>query len=215
MKNSIAEEQIFKISRNNMVQNQIIPNNITDDAILDALKTAPKHLLVDIKFQDVAYSESSISVGHGRFILEPVVFAKMLQACAIKKADIVLDVGCGLGYSSFVLSMLSKKVIAIESEVSLVIDTKHNLNQLEVENCIVHSNSLSYGYPDNALYDVIFVNGAFRKVPALLFEQLSNEGRLAIIEKTPSGTSMAVVYKKHREAFDRQEICYVSINYLE
>lgn len=130
MQNLTTEDRILIKARHNMVQNQVLPNNVTDIAVLNALKLVPKHIFVEDKFQPVAYSESSMSAGSGRVILEPVVFAKMLQACAIKKADIVLDIGCGLGYSSAVLSLLAKSVIGIENNLHLIVTATHNLKVL-------------------------------------------------------------------------------------
>ncbi|CAG7590105.1 protein-L-isoaspartate O-methyltransferase, partial [Hyalomma marginatum] len=215
MQNLTTEDQNLVKARNNMVQNQIVPNNVTDIAVLNTLKSVPKHMFVESKFQPVAYSEGSISAGSGRIILEPVIFAKMLQACAIKKTDIVLDIGCGLGYSTAVLALLSRAVVGIENDLHLIVSAKHNLSILGIDNFAIHSGNFSYGHPDKAPYDIIFINGALRKTLEILFEQLSNGGRLVSIEQTSSGMAMAVLYRKHQDQLDRQEIYHCSPNYIE
>ena len=214
MQNLVQEGNETIRARANMVQNQLVPNNITSQSVLDAISAIPKHLFVDA-FRPVAYSESEIRLNNDRVILEPLVFAKMLQACAIRKGDMVLDIGCGLGYSSAVLAMLAKEVTAIENDTHFVTNAKYNLNNLNISNVNVLLNTLQYGYPNRAPYNVIFINGAFKNDVEILFEQLSNAGRLVIIESSVGGIAMATIYTKHQDQLDREYICHCNINYLE
>lgn len=214
MQNLLQEGADTIKARNNMVQNQLVPNNIINQSVLNAIATIPKHLFVG-EFQPVAYSESSFPLNNSRVILEPLLFAKMLQACAIKESNTVLDIGCNLGYSTAVLAMLAKEVTAIENNIHFVTNTKYNLNSLNINNVNVLLSAFQYGYPDNAPYNVIFINGALRHDLKLLFEQLSNGGRLAIIEPYSSGVAMATIYTKHHDRLDRESIHHCNINYLE
>ncbi len=72
----------------------------------------------------LAYLDLDLDVSEGgaakRFLIKPVVTAKMLQTAEIKDTDNVLVVGCASGYSAAVIAKLAGKVTATESDPSLV-----------------------------------------------------------------------------------------------
>jgi len=105
--------------RANMVAAQLRPNDVTDARIRAAMATIPRERFVPPPLRDVAYMESSIPLKEGRVLLDPRALGKLLQLAEIGPDDVALDVGCGTGYSSAVLSLLAGRVLALEENEEL------------------------------------------------------------------------------------------------
>jgi protein-L-isoaspartate(D-aspartate) O-methyltransferase len=190
-----------------MINGQILPNKVTSEAVTEALMGIPREQFLPKALRGVAYLDADIALGEGRYLMEPVTFARLLQAAEIDNAEIVLDVGCASGYSSAVLSRLAGCVVALESDEAFVAQANRNLAALEIDNVAVVSGQLTAGYPGQAPYDVIFLNGSAETVPAALLEQLAEGGRMLLV-RAGSGVGNATRTDKsggvisERELFD-------------
>jgi protein-L-isoaspartate(D-aspartate) O-methyltransferase len=129
--------------------------------------------------------------------MQPSPLAKLLQLAAITKNDVVLDVGCGTGYVSALLSMLAGSVVALEEDEALSATATANL--AAYANVTVVTGALEAGSPKGAPYDMIFVNGAVEEVPATLFAQLREGGRLVTVQGY-GGSARAKVFVAERGA---------------
>ena len=201
------ERDYFKLARNNMVKNQILPLGISNQTLLNAFQNIPKQLFVSDAMEEASYTESAMETGHHRMILDTRVLSKMIDACKLSKSDTVLDIGCGFGYSSIVMSLLSGHVIGLENDLHFITKFKYIISKYNIKNCTAHLGSLSSGFPDAAPFDVIFVNGAFLNHPQELLDQLNKNGRCVLIERKESGLFKAVVYTKSSSALNKDEIC--------
>jgi protein-L-isoaspartate(D-aspartate) O-methyltransferase len=114
----------FSIARQKMVDGQVRPSDVTDSRIIDAMLTVPRDAFVPPNRRRLAYLDLDLDVSEGasakRFLIKPVVTAKMLQAAEIKDTDNVLVVGCATGYAAAVVAKLAARVTATESDSSLV-----------------------------------------------------------------------------------------------
>tara|TARA_B100000029_G_C17405209_1_gene898596 strand:- start:431 stop:1054 length:624 start_codon:yes stop_codon:yes gene_type:complete len=164
-----------------MVQNQLQPNQLTDESVSAAMLAVPRERFVPETLGSVAYLDEDISLGCGRFLMEPRVFARLLQAAEIDEDDVVLDVGCATGYSSAVISHLAGAVVALEEDDELAHAAGELLAELERDNVAVVSGSMCVGNPDQGPYDVIFVNGSIDQVKDTLIAQLCDGGRLLCV----------------------------------
>jgi protein-L-isoaspartate(D-aspartate) O-methyltransferase len=202
----------FSVARENMIESQVRPNGITDRRVIDALAVVPREQFVPEAMKSLAYMDNDIAlpVGEGgarRYLLEPMAYARMLQAARVKPGDIVLDVAGASGYSAAVLSFLAQTVVMIESDPALIQMANENLLRREAANVVTIETALPGGHPAEAPYDVIIINGRVAAVPDDLLNQLSPEGRLiAVVGMTD--VSQARVYTRsggtftYRHAFD-------------
>ena len=94
-------------ARLNMVNNQLLTNKLTDDRIVQALLSVPRENFVPKALRGVAYVDEDIPLGNGRHLMEPMAFARILQAAEVRATDVVLDVACATGYSTAVLAQLA------------------------------------------------------------------------------------------------------------
>ena len=128
-------------------------------------------------------------------MLKPMLLAKMIQVAGVRETDIVLDVGCGTGYSSAVIAQLARAVVALEEDATLALCAKENLYALGITNVSAETGPLTAGYAARAPYDVIFLQGATEVEPQTLFPQLRDGGRLVCVRGGSAG-GKAVVYRR-------------------
>lgn len=178
--------QNFTIARENMIESQVRPNGITDHRLISAMSRVPREQFVPDSLKSIAYMDEDIALPMGeggarRFLIEPMAYARLVQAAKVKPSDIVLDVGGGSGYSAAVLSHLAQTVVAIESDAALVQAANENMLRLEASNVAVVESSLKDGHSAEGPYDVIIINGRVGVVPDELLNQLADGGRLVAV----------------------------------
>ena len=196
----------FSVARHNMVESQIRTNRVTDRRLIEALDAVPLEAFLPGELGAVAYSDGEISIGGGRSIPEPMVFARMVQAAAIGQDDVVLDVGCATGYSSAVLARLATTVVALESDPALVERAGILLAQQGAVNVAVAVAALEKGDPAHGPYDVIMVEGAVPKLPEALLGQLAEGGRLVAVVGDGAGMGRVVVAQRNGQAISRHVV---------
>ena len=177
----------FTSARTKMVDNQLRTQSVTDYEVLSAMGAVPREQFLPPAGRALAYIDSDLVVtaagpdGPARYMMEPAPLARLVQLAEVDKADVVLVVGCGSGYSAAVLARLANSVVALEQDADLAARASETLTELGVDNVAVVTGSLEAGYPSEAPYDVIFVDGAVEVVPAALTEQLKDGGRLVAV----------------------------------
>ena len=177
----------FLTRRTTMVDTQIRPADVTKFPIIDAMLQVRREAFVPDHLRETAYADAILDLGHGRMILEPRTFAKMLDAVDIQGNELVLDLGCGLGYSSAVIGKLSEAVVAIvENEV------------MAAEGCLnvaVVQGILTEGAAQHAPFDVIVVQGAVEHIPEAVIAQLAEGGRIVAVFSQKGQGAVRVGYK--------------------
>lgn len=191
----------FQTARRQMVDCQIRPNDITDHDIIDAFLTVPREMFVPKSKSSIAYIDSNIQLNTGddlgsdRYLMQATPFGRMVQAAEIRPDDLVLCVGCGSGYGAAIIAKLASSVVAIEEDQDLVDRASTTLSEMGVDNLAVIQGSLEAGCVNEAPFGVIFLEGAVDVIPASLFEQLRDGGRLiAVVGR--GLTSVICVYHK-------------------
>lgn len=191
----------FTQARENMVDCQVRTNDVTNHAVLTALLSTPRERFVPPSLQAFSYIDEDISLDeigeNGRFLMEPGPFSKLLQLADISPGDIVLDVGCGSGYSTAVLAKLCNSVVAIEKCGELSEFASRALADLEIYNAVVICDPLTDGYTKEAPYDVVFVGGAIQKIPDEIFDQIREGGKLVAVEGEGNAAVAKVFHKQN------------------
>lgn len=165
-----------------MISGQIKPNKVNDPRILEAFEAIPREVFVPKGLKEVAYVDGELEVAPGRFILEPMVLARLIGAAKIEAEDMVLDIGCATGYSAAILSRLAHVVVAIEQDPVLVEQATENLANLEIENAAVIERTLCEGCLKQGPFNVIMLAGGVEEIPKVLTDQLAEGGRLVTVK---------------------------------
>ena len=172
--------QDFATRRIMMVDTQVRPNDVTKFPIIAAMLEVPREAFVPAAKREAAYIGENVPLAPGRVLLEPRSFSKMLDALNIQPSDLVLDVGCGLGYSSAVIARMAEAVVALE-EADFAKQAEAALAQVGADNVAVVAGTLTAGEPAHGPYDVIIVEGGVDELPAALLDQLKEGGRIAAV----------------------------------
>ncbi|GJL84696.1 MAG: protein-L-isoaspartate O-methyltransferase [Micavibrio sp.] len=178
----------FEEARTNMVDGQIHTSGVVSEGVLEAFQSVPRELFVPKALQNVAYTDEDLPLGEGRFLLEPAVHAKMVQAVEPKPSDVVLDIGGGTGYSAAILSPMVTTVVAVEESQKYLNAAAKTWEELAVCNVVSFKGKLTKGSPEHAPFDLIFMNGAVSEIPGDIVAQLAMDGRLITIVKRPGET---------------------------
>jgi protein-L-isoaspartate(D-aspartate) O-methyltransferase len=171
----------FSIARQNMVDCQVRTSDVTDLRIIDAMLAVPREVFVSEGQQGLAYLDLDIVVSDGptkRYLIKPVVIAKMLQAADIAETDRVLVVGCASGYSAALAARLAAEVVGTESDPALAKKAQDTFKRLGILNATVVTAATATGEPSRAPYDIIILDGATQIAPESLYQQLRMGGRL-------------------------------------
>lgn len=168
----------FATARQKMVDGQVRPSDVTDIRILDAMLAVPREAFVPDNKQALAYLDLDLEVGKGRYLIQPAVLAKLLQAADIRETDRVLVVGCASGYAAAVIAQFAAQVTATESDSALAAQAKNVLARIGCGNVTVRTAEPADGDPASAPFDVIVLDGATEVTPDRLYGQLRGGGRL-------------------------------------
>jgi len=204
----------LSVQRQNMVESQVRPSDVTDRRIPRAMGVVPREAFVDAGRKTLAYLDIDLPVetpgAQGRpdrVLLAPRTLAKLLQLAGVEPTDVVLDIGCATGYSSAILARLAQTVVALECDTGLAQEATRVLQSLGADNVAVVQGDLAAGYPGEGPFDVIVVEGAVASVPDALLGQLKDGGRLVAI-RSDGRTGRAVLWRRtggtisERDGFD-------------
>ena len=178
----------FALARRNMVDGQLRPNRINDAGLLAALGELPRERFLPEGLRSVAYADDDVPLGNGRFMMEPMVLARLIQVLQPQAEDKALVAAAGLGYGAAILARLTKSVAAVETDAGLAATAAKTLQELGVSGVDPVAGPAEQGGAASAPYDIILIEGAVPEVPTAIADQLAEGGRLATVIADPSGT---------------------------
>lgn len=182
--------------RTMMVDTQVRPSDVTKFPIIDAMLTVPRERFVPADKREAAYVGETLDLGQGRALLEPRTFAKLLDALDIGPSDVVLDLGCGLGYSTAVIARMAEFVVAVEDDAARADEAQATLSDLGFDNAAVMTGPLAAGSAKSGPYDVVILQGAAETVPDALVAQIKEGGRIGCLLAEGALGTAKIGYKK-------------------
>jgi protein-L-isoaspartate(D-aspartate) O-methyltransferase len=187
----------FADERWRMVEAQLRGRGIRDERVLQAFSRVPRDEFVPENYRRQAYDDHPIPIGENQTISQPYIVAIMLEALSLGPGDTVLEIGTGSGYQTALLAELSQHVYSIERHPSLAASALATLLRLGYENVTITVGDGSQGFPPRALFDAIIVSAAAPQIPASLFEQLKESGRMVIPIGPEAAQQLQLVQKKN------------------
>ena len=183
------------MQREEMVRVQLAERGIRDLGVLDAMRRVPRHEFVPENFRLDAYGDHPLPIGEGQTISQPYIVAAMLEHLALQSNDRVLEIGTGSGYVTALLSLLSAEVYSVERHAPLAAVAERTLHRLEYRNVKIRVGDGSQGWAEYAPFDAILVSAATSQVPAALFTQLREGGRMMVPVGPSSSQELQLIRK--------------------
>lgn len=201
----------FAALRATMVDSQIRTFEVNEPSVVEAFLDTPRERFVPARQRSLAYSDEDLlikpAVGgeRARYLLAPAVLARLVQAAEIGPSAVVLDVGAATGFGAAILSRLANSVVALEPDPELAAAATENLVAADVSNVAVLAEPLADGFPGEAPYDAIVVEGAIDEMPPKLLDQLKDGGRLvAMVGRGQAAAGM--VYLRSGASFSARSL---------
>jgi protein-L-isoaspartate(D-aspartate) O-methyltransferase len=168
----------FAEERELMVESQIRKRGITDERVLLAMATVPRHEFVPAFWLNQAYADEPLPIGYGQTISQPYIVAAMVASLQLTGSENVLEIGTGCGYQAAVVSLLARAVHTVEILPELAQSAAERLQRLGYAKVHVHTGDGTLGWLDSNPYDAILIAAAAPAVPQPLLQQLAEGGRL-------------------------------------
>jgi protein-L-isoaspartate(D-aspartate) O-methyltransferase len=186
-------------ARNRLVD-QLRTMGINSEAVLDVIRSTPRHLFVDEALASRAYENTALPIGFGQTISQPYIVAAMTEVLITSgPLSKVLEIGAGCGYQTVVLARVAQQVFSIERIAAMANRLRERLHDLRVTNVRVRHGDGRLGWVANGPFDAILIAAAASTVPQALLEQLAVGGRLimpvgvpgdqvlTLLRRTPEG----------------------------
>ena len=202
----IENNMDYPAARHNMVENQIRVNRVTHQGIINAFGNIPREVFVPDNLATFAYVDEKLMITEGRYLLQPMVLALLLQSAKIRPDDVVLEIGCGTGYSTAILASIANTVVAIEEDEALAKQATNNMVELGVDNAAIMTSPLAEGYLKQHPYNAIVLSGSVAKVPESILAQLIDGGRLVTVVNKHDSLGKGVLMTKFGSSISTEEI---------
>jgi protein-L-isoaspartate(D-aspartate) O-methyltransferase len=189
--------------REDMVATQLVRRGISDEGVLEAMRSVPRHLFVAPGMESRAYGDHALPIGAGQTISQPFMVALMTQALELTGHEKVLEIGTGSGYQTAILSKLSEQVFSIERVASLATRARQVLEELGAANVAIRVGDGTIGWKEFEPYDRIIVTAGAPDVPPSLVEQLADPGIMAVPVGTQGLQQLRIVEKSEGEITTR------------
>jgi len=170
----------YRLARERMVKNQLVPRGISDPRVLGAMGKVPRHCFVEEALSGEVYNDHPLPIGHKQTISQPYIVALMTEALQLTGKEKTLEIGTGSGYQTAILAELSDKVYTIERIRPLMVKARSILAELGYDNILFKAFDGTLGWKEYELYDAIMVTAGAPKIPQPLFDQMAEGGRLII-----------------------------------
>ena len=183
----------IETARFNMVVQQIRPNEVIDERVLDTLQTVPREKFVPDEYVGLAFADVAVPIGEGQSMMKPVQEARMLQALQVRDGDSVLEIGTGSGFMTACLAHLGGTVTSYETNETLSTAAAGRLEKLATGRFeLVVGDGLHASLAPGS-FDIIAVTGSLPTYPGFLEELLKPGGRMfTVVGEAPAMTAMLV-----------------------
>lgn len=194
----------YATARFNMVENQIRTNRVSDPLVTKVFLDTPREAFLSKDMRGYAYVDEDLDLGGGRYAIEPMVLARMVETAGITSSDSVLCIGDASGYVAAVAARLAQSVVSLECSPEWVRHANDALSAQGIDNAVVVQGDLAKGYPSQAPFDVILFAGAVPEIPPVLCRQLSEGGRLAGVIQGAAGMGRATLMVRSGDSWGRR-----------
>ncbi|MBM10024.1 MAG: protein-L-isoaspartate O-methyltransferase [Magnetovibrio sp.] len=204
----------YVAARQNMVDCQVLPNRVTNLKVVEGMLSLPREKFVPLELMDVAYLDGSLPLGSGRYLMKPMIMARLLDTIEPDNQEVAMVVGCASGYLTALLASMVSSVVAVEVDKTFNLRVGETFKELGIDNVLLVKGSLNGGFNKQSPYDVIVFDGAVAVIPDSIIEQLADGGRLIAIVIGEDGVGRVTLVTRHGEVISSRNIFEASAQLL-
>lgn len=153
---------------------------ITDERVLEAINSIPRHYFLDSAFDEKAYEDKAFPIAVGQTISQPYTVAYQTQLLEIKPFDKVLEIGTGSAYQASVLAEIGAQVYTIERQKALFENNKKFAWIKKYPNIKFFYGDGFEGLPTFSPFDKVIITAAAPFIPEKLIAQMKTGGKMVI-----------------------------------
>ena len=211
----LRQHMVLEIAAQTVLAGERIGKYNLDARVMEVMGKVPRHEFVPVEIQPYAYLNRPLPIGFDKTISQPFIVALMTDMLEIRKEDVVLEIGTGLGYQAAVLAELAHKVYSVEIIEALARQAVKRLSRAGYTNVEVKVANGSQGLPEHAPYDKVMVTAAPDLIPPSLINQLKPGGRMMIPAGLSDDQQLILVEKSANGRLSTREILPVRFSQLE
>jgi protein-L-isoaspartate(D-aspartate) O-methyltransferase len=182
---------------------------IGDTRVLGAIEKTPRERFVPTAFEDQAYENIALPIGHGQTVSQPYVVALMTEALMADDRSKVIEIGTGSGYQTAVLARLCRRVFSIERHRELLRDAERRFAVLRLTNIVSRVGDGTKGWPEQLPYQRVIVTAAATEVPAALADGLAPDGILIVPIGAEHQDQQLLRIRRKEHGFSTEELAPV------
>jgi len=212
---ALRQHMVLEIAAQTVLAGERIGKYNLDARVMEIMGKVPRHEFVPVELQPYAYLNRPLPIGFDKTISQPFIVALMTDMLEIRKEDVVLEIGTGLGYQAAVLAELAHKVYSVEIIEALAQQAVKRLSRAGYTNVEVKVANGSHGLPEHAPFDKVMVTAAPDLIPPALINQLKPGGRMMIPAGLSDNQQLILVEKSANGRLSTREILPVRFSQLE
>ena len=187
-------------ARKQMVEQQLRVWDVSDAAVLGVVRGLARDRFVPRGYEQLAYADTAIPLGHGQHMMTPQVEGRLLQALAIQPADRVLEIGTGSAYLTACLASLAGELTSIDIHDDFVGAAGQKLEDAGIEGVELRCMDATRELPDGE-FDAIAVTASLPRFDERLLGALRADGRLFVVVGQSPVMSAQLVRKSGDETW--------------
>ena len=204
----------YQKAREMMVENQLRPNKIKDELILDLFRKIPKEYFIPEDVKEIPYSDIDIKLLPNRGYLKNLQIAQLINNSEIDKKNKILHIGALTGYVTTILSKLCSHVVAIETNEKINIILNNNVKKMELHNVKIAKGTFADGFHPESPFDIVFIDTPIVELEETIKKQVNNEyGKIIMIKKEKDNLNKAIKITKNKENYFHEYLFDVFTKY--
>jgi protein-L-isoaspartate(D-aspartate) O-methyltransferase len=189
-------------ARSNMIEQQIRPWEVLDQAVLEVMAAVPRERFVPQRYRKLAFADLEIPLGHDQVMMSPKVEGRLLQALDIQPTDNILEIGTGSGYTAACMARLGSQVETVDIFKDFTQRAKENLSRIGLNEVKLQTGDAVKGWPNDKRFDVIALTGSLPVYDRCFEHNLEIGGRLfVIVGERPVMEAMLILRVGERDFF--------------
>lgn len=190
----------LETARYNMIEQQVRPWDVWDSNVLKLMAEVPRELFVPADYQNVAFCDMEIPLGHGHSMLTPRLVGRVLQVLKIQSHETVLEIGTGSGYMTALLAYMALKVFSVDIDQDISQEAGRKLASQDISNVMLEVGDGAHGWPNHKPYDVIVLKGSTPQLDDSFRQSLKVGGRIfAVVGDAPSMQAQLITRESENE----------------